>query len=190
MARSTLYFVIQRGGNSADSRRIEACPADIERVALDLPGSRRSIGCRRGLQGAQGLMTCSPARASWTGAGGGHGLAIAAWNGYPGALIKWVLGARWRGWTLPPARCLGRPGRRGHSGPVPVRWARHPPSPDRRVAPSPIARAASMASAGTASFSRTGRPRLTEKCRARPRCGSRCAPALQALQDYLIALGG
>lgn len=95
MARSTLYFVTSNEEKFREIRgALEACPADIERVALDLPEIQAldpavvaAYKARRAYdvlasEGRAGLVLVEDT-----------GLAIAAWNGYPGALIKWVLGA-------------------------------------------------------------------------------------------------
>jgi XTP/dITP diphosphohydrolase len=91
MAYPKLYFVSSNEEKYREIRgALETCPVDAERVVLDLPEIQSinpaevaTYKARRAYDHLQqGLVLVEDT-----------GLAIHAWNGYPGALIKWVLGA-------------------------------------------------------------------------------------------------
>lgn len=67
-----------------------SCGYEVERVALDLPEVQSldpAVVAEHKARRAYDLLGGEPALVEDT------GLALEAWNGYPGALIKWVLGA-------------------------------------------------------------------------------------------------
>jgi non-canonical purine NTP pyrophosphatase (RdgB/HAM1 family) len=86
-----LYFV---SSNEEKYREIRdtllTCPVELERITLDLPEIQS-------IDPAQ--VSAYKARKAYEHIQSGQvlvedtGLGIVAWNGYPGALIKWVLGA-------------------------------------------------------------------------------------------------
>jgi len=91
MAYPKLYFVSSNEEKYREMRgALETCPVEAERVVLDLPEIQSinpvevaSYKARRAYDHLRsGLVLVEDT-----------GLAIHAWNGYPGALIKWVLGA-------------------------------------------------------------------------------------------------
>lgn len=95
MAQPQLYFVTSNEDKFREIRgALAACPVRVERVSLDLPEIQSldpavvaAYKARKAYealasQGRPGLALVEDT-----------GLAITAWNGYPGALIKWVLGA-------------------------------------------------------------------------------------------------
>jgi non-canonical purine NTP pyrophosphatase (RdgB/HAM1 family) len=95
MARSKLYFVTSNEDKFREIHgALRLCPVEVERVALDLPEIQaldpaivaaykaRTAYEALASQGREGLALVEDT-----------GLAINTWNGYPGALIKWVLGA-------------------------------------------------------------------------------------------------
>lgn len=85
-----LYFVSSNEEKYREIRgALESCPVDAERVVLDLPEIQSlnpvevaAYKARKAYEHLQnGLVLVEDT-----------GLAITAWNGFPGALIKWVLG--------------------------------------------------------------------------------------------------
>lgn len=95
MTRPKLYFVTSNEEKFREIRgAVSACLVEVARVALDLPEIQaldpavvaaykaRKAYDALAREGRAGLALVEDT-----------GLAIDAWNGYPGALIKWVLGA-------------------------------------------------------------------------------------------------
>ncbi|MBN1681428.1 MAG: non-canonical purine NTP pyrophosphatase [Anaerolineae bacterium] len=91
MPESTLYFVSSNEEKYREIRgALESCPVSVERIALDLPEIQSTDPAE---------VARFKAQAAYDHIGEGRvlvedtGLGVVAWNGYPGALIKWVLGA-------------------------------------------------------------------------------------------------
>lgn len=89
MSLPVLHFVSSNENKFREIRgALETCPVVVERVALDLPEIQS-------LDPAE--VAAYKARRAWEHLGSGWvlvedtGLAIRAWAGFPGALIKWAL---------------------------------------------------------------------------------------------------
>jgi non-canonical purine NTP pyrophosphatase (RdgB/HAM1 family) len=86
-----LYFV---SSNEEKFREIRAtlleCPVELERITLDLPEIQSidpaQVAAFKARKAYEHIQSCQVLVED-------TGLGIIAWNGYPGALIKWVLGA-------------------------------------------------------------------------------------------------